>query len=101
MKKKAFTKKAALRIHTKKRAKERYEIDLFRKDIDNIVTKIQSRNALFVNRESGRVSKWLVEYNEKLLCVIYDRKRKTLVTCLPAEPWMRDLYYNRESDNPL
>ena len=77
------TKKAALRAHARRRALERYGIELTREKQNAIVRAIQKGQGLFLRRQSLRVTEWNVAFEGKELRVIYDGKRKTLITCLP------------------
>jgi hypothetical protein len=81
-----MTKLHAQRRHAKLRAQERYGLSLNRIDLREIAGLIQQGKAVFLRRQSLRVSHWLVEVGGKSARVVYDRKRKTVVTFLPAEP---------------
>ena len=52
--------------------------------IKEIVAKIQNGKALFLERQSLRVTKWLVDVEDKKVAVVYDNKSHTVVTFLPA-----------------
>lgn len=71
--------------HTKRRAKERYGLHLKEEDIKNIVNLIQKQKAEYILTESLRVTWWIVHYLGKELKVLYDKKRKTLITVLPLD----------------
>ena len=71
--------------HSRRRARERYHIDLTESLHRKIVKEIQSNKALFIRRESLRVSAWVVEVEEKKCLVLYDCNRKSLITFLPRE----------------
>lgn len=73
------------RIHAKRRAVERYSLDLNRQDLRNIVTVIQSNKATPVEKQSHRVTVFDLTYNEVDVRVVYDKQRKTIVTFLPKE----------------
>ena len=78
-----MTKKAAQRVHATRRAYERYGLDLHRRDIDALVRMIQRGNGVCIGKSSNRVTLWELEYAGNRLPVVYDRKRKTIVTVLP------------------
>lgn len=83
---KQLTKTQSERIHAKQRAKERYDLDLNRHDLQAIVDIIQdNRSAEFVRATSLRVSVFKLPYKGKLVCVAYDKMRKTIVTFLPLK----------------
>ncbi len=69
--------------HCKRRALERYGVMLSRRQIADLVSQIQTGKAKFIERQSHRVSKFLVHLGERDISCIYDNKRKTLVTFLP------------------
>jgi hypothetical protein len=74
----------ALRLHTRKRARQRYGLHLVRDDLEQIVGQIQRReDAYRVMDQSNRKSHWLVWYRERWLPVVYDRGRHAIVTVLP------------------
>lgn len=85
MAKKNDDKSKTLIKHTKRRAKERYGLYLKENDIINIVSMIQKGKAKHVLTESLRVTIWHVNYLGKELKVVYDKKRKTLITALPLD----------------
>lgn len=74
------------RAHARKRALSRYGVDLTRNAQELIIYAIQSGNpklALFLEKESTRLSRWMVCYEGRFMPVIYDNQRKTIVTVLP------------------
>jgi hypothetical protein len=74
-----------LNAHAKKRAAERYNIDLNREARQEIVHKIQSNQAEFVGKQSNNRSFWRVEHGGEHLNVVYDKLRSTMCTVLPKE----------------
>jgi hypothetical protein len=78
------SKKAAQNIHTKRRALERFGVELNKKDIRQIVSDIQKQKdtVSFVKTISNRVSVWEVSILENKALALYDKKRKNLVTLL-------------------
>jgi hypothetical protein len=98
---KEFTpnKKQAEQIHARRRAKERYDVNLNKDARRQIVHQIQcglenlsqtttqdslrTSSATFLAKQSNRVTEWEVPYEGQDLHVLYDKKRKTLITCLP------------------
>lgn len=73
------------RIHAKRRAEERYALELNRDDLRNIVQRIQQNQATHVEKQSHRVSVFDLTYNNIDVRVVYDKNRKTIVTFLPKE----------------
>lgn len=78
-----MTKTESERIHTKRRALERFGITLTTLDIKRIVKNIQDSKYEFLCRDSHRVSKWKVDLNGQTVCAVYDRDRKNLITVMP------------------
>jgi hypothetical protein len=74
-----------LNAHAKKRAAERYHIDLNRDARQEIVRKIQHNEAEFVGKQSNNRSFWRVEHGGESLNVVYDKQRSTMCTVLPKE----------------
>jgi len=75
------------RVHAKKRALERYDLDLNRDALEEIVSRIQNGVGIkMVLKQSLRISHYEMTVQEKLVRVVYDRSRKTVVTFLPLIP---------------
>jgi hypothetical protein len=73
------------RKHFRERALLRYGLDATREHQGNIIRMIQRGNAKFVNSRSNRTSVFQVDYLDREMLVVYDSKRKTLVTALSKE----------------
>lgn len=80
-----MTKKEAQRSHAKRRALERYGLQLNRFDIKTIIKMIQTQNAFFIESQSHRLKKYQITYKSTTAIVIYDKLRKEIVTFLPKE----------------
>jgi hypothetical protein len=78
-------KRKAQLVHAKRRALERFGIELSRKSIERIVADIQAGRASFLRKQSGRVSLFEIELESCLMVVAYDKTRKSIVTCLLPE----------------
>ena len=77
---------AQMRAHAKKRAQERFSVHLNQDSYYNICKKIRANQATFLEKQSNHITKWLVEISPGVLApVIYDKKRKLVVTVLPLE----------------
>lgn len=72
------------RIHAKRRALERFGLELNRQDLRSIVDIIQKQQARFIERQSLRVTIWEVMYSGQLMRAVYDSKRKAVVSFLPC-----------------
>lgn len=81
-----MTKSLAQYCHAKKRAFERLRMQLTPDRHRRLVYDIQNNRLEFVDRQSNRVSRWRFWFNGKESFVIYDKKRKSIVTFLPAKP---------------
>lgn len=79
-----MNKKLAQRAHAKKRALERYGITANRRTLREWVETIQAGRATPIRKVSNRVSIFEIEHAGQPVRVVYDRERKTIVTCLPA-----------------
>lgn len=69
----------ALRAHARRRALQRYDIELTRTLRNEIIQKIQRNESVHLETQSNRVSVHLVNQ----MRVVYDRLRKEIVTVLP------------------
>ena len=86
MSRRVFKRKAvAQRFHAKKRALQRYGVNLPTTAQAAIVKLIQKGQARWLKTQSNRVTHWAVEWEGKILPVVYDKLRKQLVTVLPPE----------------
>lgn len=74
-----------LRRHAGLRAAQRYGICLGQKEHDEMVYQIKRQKAKFVERQSNRVTIWIVEIDGQKIKVCYDAHRKAVITCLPPE----------------
>ena len=85
------SKTVAQRIHAKRRGFERYGIVLNQQSYWTLALTIRNssngktNNARFVDRQSNRVTRWFVKHQSRWFPVVYDSKRKTIVTVLPEE----------------
>lgn len=72
------------RRHAKQRFYERHGFDLSNDDLDYIRGSIKkNREAVFISRQSNRVSIWDVQYRGRTVRVVYDKVRQNVVTVLP------------------
>lgn len=85
MKKRATTKKAAQRVHAKKRFLERYRIDFTKEVRREFVRAIHEGRARCIETQSNRVSIFSVPYEDKWIDVAYDKVRHQIITCFPGE----------------
>lgn len=76
-----MNKKQSQRIHAKRRAKERYGVELNSKDLKSLVTKIQKGDAEFVRKISLTRSVFIVDGRK----VVYDKLRKNIATFLSED----------------
>jgi hypothetical protein len=72
--------------HTIQRAKERYGLRLDDRAIREIIGIIQNGNGHLIEKQSNRVSVYIVYFREKYLRIVYDHNRSNLVTFLPLRP---------------
>lgn len=89
-------KKIKNRIHTKKRAKERFDLTINRKDYQNIVLMILNKEYIkkFKLRKENvdpNYTGYIVKYSDKLLPVVFNNKQRVIVTVLPSTDRRVDL----------
>ncbi len=80
-----MSKLLAQRAHAKRRAAERFGLNLTKEAQREIVSRIQNGKAKFLEKQSLRISLWLVDWNGTEMRVVYDKNRKSIVTCLPLK----------------
>ena len=82
--------------HAKGRAFERYGLSINDQDLQEISSSIQSGKATHIFRQSNRVSIFKLVFKEKDIQVVYDSKRKTIVTFIPLDG-PGDIYATEDS----
>jgi len=75
-----MSKAKAQRRHAKRRARERLGIKLHDDLLIRMVRRIQAGEMDFHSKQSNRVSRYLDEIDGEKVLVVYDRKRKNIVT---------------------
>ena len=75
--------KRSLDVHSKKRAWERYSLELTNNDLDNLVNQIKRGEAEFIRGYSNTRSVHKVKCRDLDLPVLYSRSLKRIVTVLP------------------
>lgn len=78
-------KKKAQKIHAKRRALQRYSIELNKSLHKDWIHQIQNGVAKFVERQSNRISVYEILVEGKIIPVVYDKIRKNIVTVLPPD----------------
>ncbi len=68
--------------HARRRARTRYGVDLTDRDLDEMISEIQAGQAEHVEKQSNRVSVFIVRDKFK---VVYDKVRKSIATFLPMD----------------
>ncbi len=71
--------------HAQQRALARTGLNIGQRQQDAIVDKIRTGEAVFVRKESNRISVFDVEYEETTLRVVYDKQRKSLATIMTTD----------------
>ena len=79
------SKKRNQSIHAKRRALERYDLDINRKSRMGIISLIQNNHTIERKKQSNRVTIHTLNYNGKIIKVVYDKDRKNIVTFLPID----------------
>lgn len=71
--------------HSKYRAWQRYDMQLNRLDLKEIINKIKTDKAYLIRRRSCRVTEWTVEIKGKIVRVLYDKTHCCILTFLPMQ----------------
>ena len=80
-----MTKKISEEIHAKKRALERYDLNLTPELLGYFRGHIKKNKGRFIERQSRRVTIWEVDKDGVTYKVAYDSKRHTIISFLPPE----------------
>jgi hypothetical protein len=77
------------RKHALNRLKERYGITATEKQYWDMVNMIknQSPKATFIDDQGKRMTRWVLEWNQKVVFCVYDKKTKAIRTFLALE-WL-------------
>jgi hypothetical protein len=70
--------------HAARRAKERYDLKLTKSDIIQIISIIQDRKATASKKLTNKRTMHIVKYKDKELKAIYDKRRHSICTFMPA-----------------
>lgn len=81
-----MTKRQAQQIHLHRRAAERLGVSLSPSDSARIVRQIQAGELSIVEKQTHRVSLFAAEVAGRQVVVVYDRKRKQIVTLWERPP---------------
>ncbi len=82
------TKKKMQMQHAKRRAVERFGLHLrpdAYEELRLMVRRPEPGKAVFLKRQSNRVTVWALFFKDRWLAAVYDSHRKTIVTILPEE----------------
>lgn len=71
--------------HAKRRALERYDLELSDRDLREIVRLIQAGKAQKTLKQSHRVTVCWLQFQGKTIKVVYDKSRKSIASFLPME----------------
>ena len=82
-----MNKKRAQMRHARRRAKQRYGLDLSTDQLRAIANRIKDGRASLLRSCSNRVGIYQVPYQQQLLVVAYDRKRGQVSSFLPPNSW--------------
>lgn len=79
--------------HAKRRAYERYGLQMNRRDRQELISRIVNGEGKFIpsdptdQKYRHRVM-WLIDYRDRDLLLIFDRQAKALITFLPIEKYL-------------
>lgn len=71
--------------HFRRRMRERFGVSVDQNTYSQFVRIIQGNQARFVERQSGRITVWDINFQGETLRVVYDKNRKKVVTALFAD----------------
>ena len=71
------------RVHAKRRANQRYGLELTTAEVESIVRKIQTSAAKPIRKISNQITEFEVTLKEEICRVVYDRRRHSIMTFLP------------------
>jgi hypothetical protein len=78
-------KQLAQRRHAKRRAQERFGLEVNHEQYRELVRQIQVGKAQFIERQFRSRTHWWVTIDGKQARVVYDKDRHTIITFLPEE----------------
>jgi hypothetical protein len=83
-------KRESQRIHATRRALKRYKLTFSKKIRNSFIRRIQeNEDVVHLESRSKRVSVFAIRHENRWVPVVYDNKRKEIVTFLPKE-WLKD-----------
>lgn len=91
------TKPMNSRIHTIKRAKERYNLILTTGDIERLELRVRMQHEVFfLERKSKTRTVWLARVENMIVVAIYNNKQKCVATVMPV--YYAKRYFNTEEN---
>jgi len=94
-----MTMTCAERAHTKRRLAERYGIEATSADIFGMAKRIAHGEGRCLGRQSRDVARWQLDHAGQSLRLVYDRRRRCILTALPALD--SDEYLARRPGRPV
>jgi len=79
------TKAVSQTRHAQRRFLERTGLEVSKRELRGLSQAIRTERGRFVERQSLRVTVWDVPFEGRTFRVVYDKKRKTIVTVLPDQ----------------
>lgn len=77
---------------------ERYRLGISKVGREDIVSRIQNGEGVFISATSKYRSVWLVEYRNRIVRVVYSKRTKDLVTALPINKYYIWLWHSQKLD---
>jgi hypothetical protein len=84
---KCTTKRESQIYHAKKRARQRFGLNLSEHQLEELARDVQAQKFKFLERQSQRITVWLATIEEMEVVVVYDNKRQSVTTLIPYEWW--------------
>lgn len=89
-------KRKAQRAHARRRARERFGVNLKPHVESDIIRRIQAGEAELTRKQSNRVHVYIMQVEDQEMAVVYDRQRKCIVTLFDAEWERKNIGENNE-----
>ena len=80
-----FLMTVAQRHHTQQRLAERYGLDVSGAQIFQMAKRIAHGHATLIARQSKDVGHWLLAHEGRAIRLVFDRRRRSILTALPPE----------------
>jgi hypothetical protein len=77
-------------IHFRRRCTERLGFVPSKRELEELINKIQSNKSQFIERQSHRITVWRDNFKDIDIILIYDKIRKQIITVMPYSWWEKE-----------